>query len=354
MLRKRILFFFLCFIFSIHASFSEHEEKKETNAFNPSELILHHIADSHEWHVATIGHTHFTIPLPVIIYSTDHGLDIFSSHCFRAEGFAHEGDHHVSRVYRGYRLDEHGKILPIDSTRTIYDFSITKNAASIMLGAFILLLVFLVVARSCRKNEGKAPKGIQSFMEPIILFVRDDIAIPNIGKEKYSKYVPYLLTVFFFVWINNLLGLIPTGANASGNIAFTAVLAIVTALITNLSGNRHYWKHIFATPGVPFWLLPIMIPVELIGILTKPFALAIRLFANITAGHIIILSLMSFIFIFKSFMVAVPAGAFMVAMTFLELFVAVLQAYIFTMLSALFIGMAVDSHHEEEHAEEHH
>jgi F-type H+-transporting ATPase subunit a len=185
-------------------------------------------------------------------------------------------------------------------------------------------------------------------MEPLIIFVRDEIAIPNIGEKKAAKYLPYLLTVFFFIWINNLLGLIPTGANASGNIAFTMTLAVITGLITNFSGNGGYWSHIFWTPGVPLWLRPIMLPVEVIGILTKPFALMIRLFANITAGHIIILSLLSFIFIFKSYAVGVPVTAFVIVMTFMELFVAALQAFIFTLLSALFIGSAVEEHHHEE------
>jgi len=219
-----------------------------------------------------------------------------------------------------------------------------------MIGALIIIVVFLSVASAFKKNKGKAPRGLQSFMEPIILFIRDDVALPNLGPKKYMTYLPYLLTLFFFIWINNILGLLPTGANASGNIAFTMVLAVITALITNISGNKSYWGHIFLPPGVPWWLLPLIVPIEIIGILTKPFALMIRLFANITAGHIIILSLISFIFIFESFVVGIPAGLFVVAMMFLELFVAALQAYIFTMLAALFIGLAIAEHeHEEAH-----
>ena len=183
-------------------------------------------------------------------------------------------------------------------------------------------------------------------MEPLVLFVRDDIAVPNIGK-KADKFLPYLLTVFFFIWINNLIGLVPFfpgSANLTGNISFTVTLALITFLITNFNGNKDYWKHIFATPGVPVWLAPIMIPVEIMGILAKPIALLIRLFANITAGHIIILSLISLIFIFKSVAIAPVSVGFVLFMNVLELLVAAIQAYIFTLLSALFIGMAVEEH----------
>jgi F-type H+-transporting ATPase subunit a len=203
-----------------------------------------------------------------------------------------------------------------------------------------------VVARSYKKNQ-LAPKGIAGFLEPLITFVRDDIARPNIGEKKYAQYMPYLLTIFFFIWINNLIGLIPFfpfSSNLTGNIYFTFVLAFITFIVTTLSGNKEYWGHIFNTPGVPVWLAPIMIPVEIIGMLTKPFALMIRLFANITAGHIIILSLISLIFIFESVAVSPISGAFVVFMTVLEMLVAALQAYIFTLLSALFIGQAVAEH----------
>jgi ATP synthase subunit 6 len=184
-------------------------------------------------------------------------------------------------------------------------------------------------------------------MEPLVLFVRDDIAVPNIGAKKADKFLPYLLTIFFFIWVNNLLGLIPFfpgSANMSGNIAFTFTLAMLTFIITNVNGNKAYWKHVFATPGVPLWLSPIMIPVELMGLIAKPVALFIRLFANITAGHIIILSLVSLIFIFKTIAIAPVSVAFVLFMNVLELFVAALQAYIFTLLSSLFIGAAVADH----------
>jgi len=192
--------------------------------------------------------------------------------------------------------------------------------------------------------------GLTHSVFPIIVFIEEDVAKPNIGEKKYARYMPYLLTVFFFILLNNLLGLIPIfpfGANVTGNIALTLVLATLTFLITTFSGNREYWRHIFMTPGVPVWLLPIMIPVEIIGIFTKPFALMIRLFANITAGHIIVLSLISMIFIFKSFVMVAPSLLMVLFMDMIELLVAFLQAFIFTLLSALFIGLAVPEHHHE-------
>jgi F-type H+-transporting ATPase subunit a len=219
-----------------------------------------------------------------------------------------------------------------------------------MLAAALLgLLLFISLGRSYKRTGISHPKGIQSFLEPAVLFVRDDIAIPNIGEEKYEKYMPYLLSVFFFILINNIMGLIPFpppfGANVTGNIALTFVLAVCTFLITQFSGNKTYWKHIFAAPGVPLWLLPVMIPVELIGIISKPFALMIRLFANITAGHIIVLSLLCLIFMFDSLAIAPVSILFVIFMDCLELLVAFLQAYIFTLLSALFISMAIPSEH---------
>jgi F-type H+-transporting ATPase subunit a len=211
----------------------------------------------------------------------------------------------------------------------------------------ILLIVFLSVSAAYRKRPGKAPKGLQSFMEPLVLFVRDDIALPNLG-VKYPKYMTLLLTIFFFILINNLFGIIPFfpgGYNLTGNIAVTAVLAVIILLVVNLGANKYYWKHIFM-PN-PWWLFPIMIPVEIVSIFSKPIALMIRLFANITAGHIVILSLISLIFIFQSLAIAPVSIVFVVFMDFIELLVAFLQAYIFTLLSALFIGMAIEEHHHE-------
>ncbi len=249
--------------------------------------------------------------------------------------------------YGDYRLNAEHHLESI-SGRKFYDLSITRNVASLLISAILLIVIFFSVSSAYKKNHGRAPRGIQSFFEPIILFVRDDIAKPNIG-PKYARYMPYLLTVFFFIWFNNLLGLMPGGANLTGNIAVTLVLALITLLIVLFSSNKYYWQHIFATPGVPLWLLPIMIPVEIIGIFTKPFSLMVRLFANITAGHIIILSLFSLIFIFKSIAVGPVVVAFALFMNVLELLVAILQAYVFTMLSAMYIGSAVEEHAHADH-----
>lgn len=316
-------------------------EQGDEKEFDAVEVIMHHIADAHEFHILDYvddqGVEHpVSLPLPVILFTDGH-LDVFMSSAF---------DHGHADVVRGnrtYRMD-HGHIIELGGLHPI-DFSITKNVFSMFLSLIIILSIFISVGRTYRKGN-VVPKGLASFMEPLVLFVRDDIAIPNIGK-KADKFLPYLLTVFFFIWINNLIGLVPFfpgSANLTGNISFTVTLALITFLITNFNGNKDYWKHIFATPGVPVWLAPIMIPVEVMGILAKPIALLIRLFANITAGHIIILSLISLIFIFKSVAIAPVSVGFVLFMNVLELLVAAIQAYIFTLLSALFIGMAVEEH----------
>ncbi|MDX5438199.1 MAG: F0F1 ATP synthase subunit A [Pontibacter sp.] len=334
--------FVLLFSFLTLTAFAE--VPVEGGEFQPGDMITHHIADDYTWHFADGA----VLYLPVIL--VDNGeFKVFSSHNFYDEN-------HETVAYDGYAL-EHGHIVrvdeagePLEDHAALYDFSITKNVASMFISVALLLAVFFVIAGRYKNNPKAAPRGIQSFFEPIIIFIRDEIAKANIG-PKYERYMPYLLTVFFFIWFNNLLGLMPGGANLTGNIAVTLVLALITLLITVFSGNKSYWKHIFATPGVPTWLAPIMIPVELIGILTKPFSLMVRLFANITAGHIIILSLFSLIFIFRSVAVGPLSVAFATFMNFLELFVALLQAYIFTLLSAMYFGGAVEEH---DHADEHH
>lgn len=318
-----------------------HEAQKEEK-FNIGEMITHHISDSHEWHFATVGHNHFSIPLPVILYSPTKGFDVFSSSKFKSEN-------HQLVSYNGYLVDEHEKIHSVDGSK-VYDLSITKNVASIILSAIILLLVFTTVAKGYEKNKGKAPKGIQSLFEPIITYVRDDIAKPTIGEKHYQKFLPYLLTLFFFIWFNNMMGLLPGSANVTGNIAVTMVLGLVTFFVTNLNGNKGYWKHLVAPPGVPVLLYPIIVPVEIIGIFVKPLTLMIRLFANITAGHIILLSLIGLIFTFKSYLVGGTVTIFVVAMNVLELLVALLQAFIFTLLTSMYIGSAVEeAHHDTEY-----
>lgn len=331
------------------AASQSHEDSEE---FDPASFIMEHIADSHEWHIYTDKHGHHvSVYLPVILYSRDRGISVFSSKKL-AHGHEHEG---YKIIDEG---DNKGRIAKIDEEGHLVeenfplDLSITKNVFAMLISAIIILWLFIGLARSYKKTGISEPKGIQGFLEPVVLFVRDDIAIPNIGEDKYEKYVPYLLTAFFFILINNLMGLVPFfpgGANVTGNIAVTFTLAAFTAIITNFSGNKGYWKHIFNTPGVPWWLklpIPLMPIVELIGVIAKPFALMIRLFANITAGHIIVLSLISLIFIFKSLAVAPVSILFVLFMDCLEILVAFLQAYVFTLLSALFIGLAVqDEHH---------
>lgn len=347
---KGILFSLLLLIFSV--PLAAQEEQKVTGAeeeFDPGTFILAHVADSHEWHILTKKNGEsVAIYLPVIVYQKDKGLDVFSSRRF-AEG----------KEYKGYKVVEEGdlkgKIVnvkpdgSIDEKNLPLDFSITKAVVGMFFAVLIGLWIFVSLGRSYKKTGISNPKGIQSFLEPVVLFVRDDIAIPIIGEKKYEKYMPYLLTAFFFILLNNIMGLIPFpppfGANVTGNIAVTFVLALCTFIITQFSGNKHYWKDIFAAPGVPFWLLPIMIPVEIIGMFSKPFALMIRLFANITAGHIIVLSLVCLIFIFKSLAVAPVSILFVIFMDCLELLVAFLQAYVFTLLSTLFIGLAVKEEH---------
>jgi F-type H+-transporting ATPase subunit a len=339
------------------------EHKKEGEAkkkFNPGELILHHVADAHDWHFATIAGTHLTWYLPVIIYRGGEGVKVFSSrklHHGHEEETLSGGEHEEPVLYEGYGLDAHEHLFRADGAKDFIDFSITKNVASLFISALLLFVVFLSVSAAYKKRAGGGvPKGLASLLEPIIVFVRDDIARPNIG-PRAERYVPYLLTIFFFIWFNNLLGLMPGGANLTGNIAVTMVLALLTFLITTFTANKAYWTHIFNTPGVPWWLkypIPLMPLVEFIGIFTKPFSLMIRLFANITAGHIIILSLLSLIFIFESYSIGVVSSAFVVVMMFMELLVAIIQAYVFTLLTAIYFGGAV-AEHEHDHAhDEHH
>jgi len=358
-LKTRIFTFFFILLLSIlnvqvkgqeeheshHDTASEHNEEE----FDASSFILEHISDSHEWHILTKKNgEHVSIPLPVILYHKPTGL-----HFFFSNKIAH------GHEYKGFKLGEgdyEGRIVAVNESGEVdidnmpLDFSMTKTVMG-MLGAAILgLWLFLALSRSYKKTGISHPKGIQGFLEPIILFVRDEMVIPNIGYKHHERFMPYLLSVFFFILINNIMGLIPFpppfGANVTGNIAVTMTLALFSFVIIQISGTKGYWRHIFATPGVPFWLLPIMIVVEILGMIAKPFALMVRLFANITAGHIIVMSLLGLIFIFDSVAVAPVSIFFVLFMDCLELLVAFLQAYVFTLLSALFISLAlVEEHH---------
>lgn len=323
----------------MHHDQAHAEASHEAAEFNVSEVILDHVKDAYTWHFWE-GH-YGTLYLPVILYSAENGLEIFSSSNFY-------DDHHNHVAYKGYQI-EGNKIISVATGQPVsLDLSITKNVLMLFINAGLLLLIFLGVAKGARKNAGAAPKGIQSFFEPIILFVKDEIVKPNIGAG-YEKYLPYMLTLFFFVLFGNLLGLLPGAANLTGNIAVTLVLAVLTFIITNVNGNRYYWSHIFWTPGVPMVLRPIILMVELIGIFTKPFALMIRLFAAITAGHIVILSLLCMAFLFHSWAVGVGSSIFVMLINLIELLVAGIQAYVFTLFSSLYIGMATEHGHEHEH-----
>jgi len=321
----------LVFVFGFFTLSRASEKEGQPEKFNVSEVILHHVMDDHVWHFAD----GLVLPLPVIIYSAEKGLDVFSSANFYSE-------HHQPVEYNGYKM-EHNHILLAESGKAVLDFSITKNVAMLFINAAVLLTVLISVSRAYKRSSGKAPRGLQSFIEPIVVFVKDEIVKPNIG-PKYEKFLPYLLTLFFFILFGNLLGLLPGAANLTGNIAVTMTLAVFTFLITNFSGNKNYWKHIFWTPGVPLPLRIIILPVEIAGIFTKPFSLMIRLFAAITAGHIVLLSLVVLTFIFHSWFVGIGSSIFVLFITLIELLVAGIQAYVFTLFSSLYIGMAVEEH----------
>ncbi|HEY0262720.1 MAG TPA: F0F1 ATP synthase subunit A, partial [Chitinophagales bacterium] len=323
-------------------SFVEKIDEKiaeEEAAYNPTPAVLHHVQDSHTWDVFEMTH----INLPCIVYNSTDGLAFFQY----AEG----------ETIKGYTC-EHGGLAREDGAFFL-DFSITKNVFTMLLGALILIAVLLSVANAYKTNKG-APKGMQSLLEPVFVFLRDDVAKPGIG-PKYEKFLPYIYTIFFFILINNLLGLIPVfpgGANVTGNIAVTMVLALIAFVVINLSGNKDYWMHIL-NPDVPFLVKFILVPVEFLGIFIKPIALMIRLFANIFAGHVIVLSLISLIFVFGnagksiggSFAGAAIAIPFTLFISLIEVLVAFIQAYIFANLTSVFIGLAVaeHAHHEEAH-----
>jgi F-type H+-transporting ATPase subunit a len=327
--------FFLVLILVLGAAFSaagqEDHGQENKGKLNVSELIIHHVLDDHVWHFTDA----FIIHLPIIVYSSEKGLDLFSSANFYDE-------HHNIIPYQGYKLD-HNDIYLVDSGKEVLDLSITKNVAMLFINAALLLLVFLSVAGAYKRNKGKAPSGLQSFFEPVIVFVRDEIAKPNIG-HRYEKFLPYLLTLFFFILFGNILGLLPGAGNLTGNIAITMVLAVFTFIITNVSGNRNYWSHIFWTPGLPLVMRIIILPVEIIGIFTKPISLMVRLFVAITAGHIVLLSLIALIFVFSSYWVGLGSTMIVLFISLIEILVAAIQAYVFTLFSALYIGMATAEH----------
>ena len=322
--------------------FGQHEEHTDgtsqhqpEEALDVSKVILEHVKDSHVWHFTES----VVIPLPVIVYTKEDGLKVFSSGNFF--------EHHQPVPYGDYTLEEEHIFY---KDQPVLDLSITKNVAMLFINAALMLLVFITAARAYGKRKGLSPKGVQSFMEPIILFVKDEIVKPNIG-PKYWKFLPYILTLFFFIFFGNVLGLLPGAANLTGNIAVTACLALLTFIITNVNGNSNYWGHIFWTPGVPHWLRVIILPVELIGVFTKPFALTVRLFVAITAGHIVLLALTSLTFIFHNWFVGIGTSLVNLFISLIELLVAAIQAYVFAMFTSLYIGQAIEEH---DHHDGHH
>lgn len=330
-------------------------EASHSEEFNAGKFVIEHVSDAFEWHILTVGETHVSVPLPIILYSSNKGWNVFMSSHF----------HHGHETYNGFRIEhegEHeGKIVEVNEQGEVVDLpidlSITKTVAGIFVSVFVLLFIFLSIAKQARRNAGKAPSGMQNLFEPIILFIRDDVARPAIGDHRYEKFMPYLLTLFFFILINNVLGLIPIfpfGANVTGNIAVTMVLALFTFFLTTFNTNNHYWKEIY-NPDVPWWLkfpIPLMPIVELTGVITKPIVLMVRLFANMLAGHLIVTVFVSLIFIFAKLMggpagygVSVVSVLFSVFMVMLDVLVSFIQAYVFTLLSALYFGMAKPEHH---------
>lgn len=338
----------------------ENEIETVEEKFNAGELIFDHILDSYDWHICTWKGKHISVYLPVIVFSEGE-LYAFSSKHFHHEKQYHTYDKNGEEVI--FEIPDEGKYegkvvrVMNDGTQIKpFDISITKTVCGLLISCTLLIIVFLLVAKGYSKRGEKAPKGIQALIEPLVIYVRDDIAKQNIGKD-YEKYLPFLITVFFFIFFNNLLGLIPFfpfGANITGNIAVTAVLALFTFFITNLTGKKHYYEDIFNTPGVPWWLkfpLPLMPIIEVVGCFIKPFVLAVRLFANITAGHIVVLGFICMIFILGEMSAMAGAGMSVLSLMLavfadcLEVLVAYIQAYVFTLLSAIYFGMAAKEAH---------
>ena len=351
-----LLFFSFFFVVpsGIRASNEESAGTKDVHTqikeLEVGDMIMEHVVDSYEWHLWTYNNHPVAIYLPVILYDQGHWMVFSSKHLYHGNGH-----------YKGYYVAEGGanigKIVHKVNGQEVlpqWDLSITKTVLAIFINAFIVVLLFLAVAQSYKKRKGQAPKGLQSVMEPLILFIRDDVAKASIGEEKFERYLPYLMTLFFFILFSNLFGIFPFfpgGANVTGNIAVTGVMAFFTFVITTVSGNKHYWTDIFNTPGVPWWLklpVPLMPFVEVLGIFTKPFVLAVRLFANMVSGHIVLAGFISLIFIFGKIAVGLGYGvsvfsmAFAIFLDLLEVLVAFIQAYVFVLLSALYFGMATE------------
>lgn len=323
-------------------TFAEREER-----FNPTKEILSHVQDGYSYHFFTLGDFNAAIPLPVILYSKEKGLSFFSSSRF---------GHHEDEEYNGYKI-ENGSIVSTDPGEKVYDFSMTRNVVQTFLAMTIFVILMIGVGRKYKKGIGvtSAPTGFQGLIEPIVTFIREDVAKVNLG-SRWEKYMPFLLTVFFFILVNAIFGMLPGSANVTGNIAFTLILGLIALVVILLSTTKHFWGHIFWPPGVPFLVKFILVPVELAGVLLiKPGALIIRLFANMVAGHIIILSFISLIFIFgemspvAGFSFSPISVAFTVFIYMIEILVSFIQAFIFTVLTAIFIGQGFEGSDHDVH-----
>lgn len=338
---------------------AHHEEKMVSPKEKVNAHIQHHLKDDYyfTFYSDEAENKHYGFALPVILI--DNGLKVFS-----ASEFDHgetvvekDGQHYVLYHGKTYKTDALGTITYDEhhhpTNERPLDFSITKNVVSLLFTSALLFFLFVGLAKTYKTSHNNLPKGFSRVLEPLVIYVRDEIARPNIGEKKYKKFMPYLLTVFFLIWLLNLLGLTPLGINVTGNIAVTLCLAAFTFFITQFSANKDYWGHIFWMPGVPVPMKLVLAPIEVLGMFTKPFSLMIRLFANITAGHTVVMGLIAVVFIMKEQLTTGGATAVSLALTLfisvIELLVAFLQAYIFTMLSSLFIGMAVQDHHHDEH-----
>lgn len=336
----------LFFLTISNLSYGNEEPGKE-GKFDPGAMIIEHISDNHYFHFFDWKGHPVAASLPIILYSPQKGFSSFMSSRFE----------HGEAEYAGYKL-VHDKIVAVkedhavDPSVQVYDFSLTRNVVQMMLALAILIWIMIASANKYKKNgHAVAPSGMQNAIEPVITFIRDEVAVVNLG-HSYKKYMPYLLTIFFFILINSIFGLIPGTANVTGNIAFTMVLAVISLIVILFSSNSHFWGHIFWPPGVPLPVKIILIPVEFAGIFIKPMALMIRLFANMVAGHIVITCFVMLIFIFGG--MSKVAGwsfspvsvLFTVFIYFIEILVAFIQAFIFTNLTAVFIGQAMEGGHD--------
>jgi F-type H+-transporting ATPase subunit a len=356
------VFFISLSVFSADQTEKDHHPEDDSHVsqkeFDPGSFIFDHIADAYEWHIMSIEDKHISIPLPIILYSKYSGFHVFLSSKF----------HHGHDAYRNFHLELEGpykgKIVERISSEASEEIiavpvniSITKNVLAMFFSVSLIFYIFLSMARHYKLHPNKPPRGVGAIFEPVILFVRDDVVKPAIGEKRFEEFLPYLLSLFFFIWINNMLGLIPIfpmGANVTGNISVAAGLAVFTFIVVNVNGNKHYWLDIFNAPNVPTFLklpIPLMPIIEIVGIIIKPFVLMIRLFANITAGHIITMGFFSLIFVFAKlspdfgYGISVLSVLFGIFMTMLELLVALIQAYVFTLLTSLYIGAAVSGGH---------